>query len=513
MDVSFEKDSLDLSQAIRLPAKARFNDRTLPVRSWSLKKIVIEEPLDLAVIDGESVLELVLPFPAHDCVLRVGVRPLPSPEPGMAHLEVVSLTPSARRLIRSYLESCVEGIGEEPLVVIDGGDEEARYDLVPPLSASQARANDRRLLRRLPVYGILFLGLVLAAGFVWREFSTITALSGIVEGDVVLYRSPDHSVLHSLHVKEGSRVQAGDALYDLDDRHYVSQRKQLDEIRSRVRDRMAKLRDTISNEAEHTRLFTEAARDQSDAHRSELAELKAQLLYATQRDERAVKLLDKQAIAREEFENIHAASTAARTQVERKERQLSFSEMLIVEAKENRYFSGNAILGQMADLKEKMAAQETELAKIEYQILELDNVIERAHVRASGAGVIAQISRVEGDHLRDGDDVLTLLPEQAGPRVVAARFLWEDVQYLRIGSACQLAFISRGTAGRGRVVAIGRNGLSSKGIASLDREAGGTGVPVKIEILGQADGTLAGEGAFVKVPRSWTFRSFLQRLL
>src|SRR5262249_10455089 len=148
--------------------------------------------------------------------------------------DVIEMPASARKLIRDYAESFIEGVEEEPILIIDPSQAGEKYDLVPRLTKDQSRKNDRKMIRRLFFYGILLLGISAVAWFAWRELSYVQALHGSVEGNLVLYRSPENGPLSRIHVKDGQDVDGGQLLYEVSDRFYVARLRQLEQVKSKV---------------------------------------------------------------------------------------------------------------------------------------------------------------------------------------------------------------------------------------------------------------------------------------
>src|SRR5262249_25702963 len=135
-------------------------------------------------------------------------------------------------------------------------------------------------------------------------------------------------------------------------------------------------------------------------------------------------------------------------EVRHKEQELAFQETVVEEAAKNRFFSGSEIQGRLHALRQELAAQEVQRERLGDEILQVKNSIERCKVRSTVAGKIHHLSRMEGDHLREGDYVLTVAARHAGPPSIVARLLAEDSQYLRLGQECLVVFVSRGSTGR-----------------------------------------------------------------
>jgi multidrug resistance efflux pump len=185
---------------------------------------------------------------------------------------------------------------------------------------------------------------------------------------------------------------------------------------------------------------------------------------------------------------------------------------VISEAGKNRFFSGSQVHGSAHELRQKLAQEEIAKERVVYEILQVENLIERCQVRSTVRGKVYHLNRSQGDYVREGDYVLTVAPAQKGPVQIVAQFGLDDAEYLQLGEECALLFASHDGMGKGQVVAIGRSGLASTGVLSPDQETAVTKVPVKINLIVGPRGIQAGEGVFVKMPRHWSIRSFLKKL-
>ena len=531
MQVTFEKDSLSTAHYVELPAQVRLKEVSCPVARWSLLGFFIPSNTpELDFIEDELLdIEFVVPLATHEAVLRVACQFVR--ETAMEwQFRFADLSPIHKKLLRESFELSIHG-------AVPGA--EAQYDLVPAPAPAQMRRAKGQLRRTVVAYGLTLAVVAILGWWLWREVFYVYSLRGSVMGDFVQYRAPDANYLATLHVHDGDEVHPGQPLYTLRHDAYSAELKQRQRERDCAQNELALAEASVRQEEARSALLVRAAGEKLAFLESQRTAMLKQLQTARALYNRSKALIDRRAASVEELQVQAASVDQLSFALEQTDRQIVFQKHLTEEAKANRFlcisdsvqmsgptstqqgigrgvfnsglsFNVHDIQGNLSNLQENVARKRAQVEGVSTQIVQLESQLSRCQVLSTVAGRVNHVNRRAGDFLTTGDYVLSI-QEEAGQTFVACRFTADDARFLKHGSECRIVSVARGLVTLGRVTSIGRSGLSDHGVSSADDETVLDQVVVKFELPPDCE-LRGGEGVFVKVPRSWSLGTWLEKL-
>lgn len=305
---------------------------------------------------------------------------------------------------------------------------------------SKPTANARSLVRRMTM-GLLWTiaggaAIVYGGALVYANVVRLEVDAAVIAGAVEPIRAPSDGVMLGVGIKPGSTVANGGQLAKIHDPEVERQVSlasvQLERARHALRQHEANL---VSEKAKRddTLIITQA---ELKAVQAEIASLEEQLVTAKARVERVGGLFAQGFAPRQKLEdhtNQHAILNAQLKRARIVEEQRS---ALVASAAAGRFFDGNRITGNLAELE---AAVQRARAEIDVATEELRVWQERraaAVVTATGDGRIMRVLHGEGSAVRAGDTVAVY--ERKGERTINAFLTQNEILRVSVGDAATI---------------------------------------------------------------------------
>lgn len=323
---------------------------------------------------------------------------------------------------------------------------------------SKPTTNKRSLVRRMTM-GLLWAiaggaAIVYGGALVYANVVRLEVDAAVIAGAVEPIRAPSDGVMLGVGIKPGSMVANGGQLAKIHDPEIERQVSlasvQLERARHALRQHEAHL---VSEKAKRddTLIITQA---ELKAVQAEIASLEEQLVTAKSRVERVGGLFAQGFAARQKLEdhtNQHAILNAQlkRARIVEEQRRA-----LVASASAGRFFDGNRITGNLAELE---AAVQRARAEIDVATEELRVWQERraaAVVTATGDGRIMRVLHGEGSAVRAGDTVAVY--ERNGERTINAFLTQNEVLRVSVGDAATIYIPALRLRLAAHVVAIDR---------------------------------------------------------
>lgn len=323
---------------------------------------------------------------------------------------------------------------------------------------SKPTTKARSLIRRMTM-GLLWAiagsaAIVYGGALVYANVVRLEVDAAVIAGAVEPIRAPADGVMLGVGIKPGSMVANGGQLAKIHDPEIERQVSlasvQLERARHALRQHEAHL---VSEKAKRddTLIITQA---ELKAVQAEIASLEEQLVTAKSRVERVGGLFAQGFAARQKLEdhtNQHAILNAQlkRARIVEEQRRA-----LVASASAGRFFDGNRITGNLAELE---AAVQRARAEIDVATEELRVWQERraaAVVTATGDGRIMRVLHGEGSAVRAGDTVAVY--ERNGERTINAFLTQNEVLRVSVGDAATIYIPALRLRLAAHVVAIDR---------------------------------------------------------
>ncbi len=348
------------------------------------------------------------------------------------------------------------------------------------------QAKVRTSVRAPVIYGLLAI-IVFIAGFgIWAVSAPISGAaiaSGVVavSGQNQIVDHLEGGVVKEIFVKEGQRVNKGDALINLDETIAMSNHARIKQQLISFYARLSRARAEIfeQSEVKFSKELYELADSESlqpvireqqteflhrlSRHNSEIAsigqrvksveqeiigfeiQLKAEeSKLALLREEIAIKkkLLEQGLAQRTQYAAMLREEAVSVGRIGSIKATIAQRRVSIVEANEN-------INRLIASRRETAATQineiQAQISDLEQQLRTRSNILERMVIRAPSDGIVIKLKKnTVGSVIRPGEEVLTILPLTA-ELVADVRVSPADVDVLRIGQQASLRFVSLNT--------------------------------------------------------------------
>jgi multidrug resistance efflux pump len=323
---------------------------------------------------------------------------------------------------------------------------------------SKPTTTKRSLVRRMTM-GLLWAiaggaAIVYGGALVYANVVRLEVDAAVIAGAVEPIRAPSDGVMLGVGIKPGSTVANGSRLAKIHDPEVERQVSlasvQLERARHALRQQEAHLASEKAKR-DDTLVITQA---ELKAVQAEIASLEEQLVTAKARVERVGGLFAQGFAARQKLEdhtNQHAILNAQlkRARIVEEQRRA-----LVASAAAGRFFDGNRITGNLAELE---AAVQRARAEIDVATEELRVWQERratAVVTATGDGRILRVLHGEGSAVRAGDTVAVY--ERNGERTINAFLTQSEVLRVSVGDEASVYIPALRLRLSAHVVAIDR---------------------------------------------------------
>jgi multidrug resistance efflux pump len=409
---------------------------------WSLGGLRIAEfPGQLPAIGQEVPLQLGLPFQGFDVSFNAkGLIVRSDPATGMLALRFTEIGERERELMQHFIEELVRGS------MVDIEDTIQRIDVpVTPASLEPDPNPVAKLpVRRWPVktaamtgfyalLGIAIFGYTALIGY--TNFYRLEVQTAVISAPVETVQAQGDGKLEYAEskpgdiVKPGDPVRAGQVIVNVFD-NMLEREIELADIA--IREQKAKLlflKRRQSDELDKLKGFAAVDSKNLQQSRLELDNIAAQLQFAQNQLERLGGLHKKGFATDTKLEDAQKQVLTLTKAYEARRIEITTQAEVVEGNFGKRYFNGNAMVGDLAQLEAQVRLAEQEVQLALQKQTALFHHRRNLDVRAPFDGTVLELPRVNNAHIRRGDTIALI--EQRRQRQITA-FMTQD-EILKIG--------------------------------------------------------------------------------
>ncbi len=325
----------------------------------------------------------------------------------------------------------------------------------------------------------LVLGAMISGRWLWHRLTHITTEAAYVKADMASVAPELGGRILEVLVREGQEVKAGQPLLRLEDEDWRHKQEQAEAKVAEMETQLLRRRAVLERTRASVKAAIEVAEAALAAARKQLARAQANLEYLEAQERRMHALVQRDVVARSQWDQVHAGAEAARAEVAAGKDQVALAEARLVEAKAARHTIDEA----------EAALQETQagLEQARAALAQIRWARGRAELKAPITGVIARLFVREGDFAVPGRPLLALY--DPATRYVEARFEENKVASLKLQQEAELRVDALpGLVLKGRIRRIFPAAAQEFALIPRDVTAGEftkvmQRVPVELEIL------------------------------
>ena len=415
-----EKNSMRKSYRTTVPLRVVIEERFYDVIDWSLTGLALES-LESELSPGE-LCKATLVLPLHDVALSIPVTlRLEYRESQRFGFSFETLSDKNRSVLRRFIEMAIEGKVEQVDDIIAIYQEpEIASPLEKPvaLQAEEARQLKSSFLRTSVKYLLFTLSVLLLAGaLLFFNLRYSYEGSGIVVGnDLKIYPLHD-TIVEKLYVKEGSAVEEGAPLAQLESSEITYKLALLEAEREKM------LRSYDAARKAHT-----SEPSDTDSVVQTLEKLQRQQAYALQQAKAALAkhLITRSAVERAQNSYLEASAKVAGARMQA------------------------TLLSQK---KRQAAPQKPDTSDIDVKIAYLKKLLSQYRITAPRKGRVYEIYVTEGQQATVSNPIMTLWTDQE-PEIVV-NIPADKATAVTPGTVVDLLDSSSGSRFRGKVVKVG----------------------------------------------------------
>ena len=449
---------------VTAPLLVEYGGHRIRAADWSLGGLRITGfPGALPAVGSALDLVLTLPFQGFDVTFGVKAEVVRiDPDASMFAARYTVLGERERDLMQHFIEELVRGS------MSDVEDTIQRIDVpVTPASlqpdVAPATAAARLPVRRMPVKTIAVSAFYLVAGIAIFTYAAMLAYANLfrIEVQTAVISAPTETIVAQADgsvdwagVKPGDPVRPGDVIVNLVD-NQLEREIELADIA--VRERKAQLvflKQRYSDELDRARSYAKVEMKNVRQTQIELKSLEVRLQAAENQYKRMRHLHARGFTTDAKLEDAHKQLAELRAAMESRMVELASRSELAGEHVGKRLYTGDNIVGEVAQVEAQVDLAEREVSLAEQRYMSYLNHRERLAVRAPFAGKVVDLPRVDRAPVRRGDVVAVV--ERSGQREVAAYLTQDEVLRVGLGDEASIYIPALGETVAGRVAAIDR---------------------------------------------------------
>ena len=433
----------------------------LRAADWSLGGLRLEGfPGEVPGVGTEVALKLELPFQGFEVAFDATATVVRcDAAKGFFAVMFKELGEREAELMKHFIDELVRGKMSPVADTIQRID----VPVTPASTAPDANPISKLPVHRWPARTVAFTAFYFIAGFVifgyalvlvWTNFLRMEVDTAVISAPVEAVRAQIDGRVRWGKYRAGDRVPAGAIVLHVLD-HELE--KEIDFAGLDIAQKKAHvgaLKMQLKEELERIVAFATVDQKNVEQIALDLASLQAAAKAAQSHHER-LNVLYKQGFTTQTLvETAEKQMVAARQAAEAKAVELASRKLLAEQNGGRRLYNGQTFIGDRARVEAQLHQLEQELAIAERKLRTLEAHRERLAVVSPFAGVLTELSRVDGAMVRKGDTIAVL--EQPDAREVTAYLRQDEVLKVGLDDPATIYLPALGETRRGRVSAIDR---------------------------------------------------------
>ncbi|KAB2851197.1 MAG: HlyD family efflux transporter periplasmic adaptor subunit [Hyphomicrobiaceae bacterium] len=335
--------------------------------------------------------------------------------------------------------------------------------VTPASTAPDANPIAKVPVHRWPMRTMAFTAFYFIAGFivfgyalvlVWTNFLRMEVDTAVISAPVEAVRAQIDGRVKWGKYRAGDKVPAGALVLHVLDHELEKEIDFADLDIAQKKAQVASLRMQLKEELERIVAFATVDQKNVEQLSLDLASLQASAKAAQSHYER-LNVLYKQGFTTQTLvETAEKQMIAARQAAEAKAVELASRKTLVEQNSGRRLYNGQTFIGDRAKVEAQLHQLEQEQAIAERKLKTLEAHRERLAVVSPFAGVLTELTRVDGAMVRKGDTIAVL--EQPEAREVTAYLRQDEVLKVGLYDQATIYLPALGETRRGRIMAIDR---------------------------------------------------------
>ncbi|OBQ55163.1 biotin/lipoyl-binding protein [Halodesulfovibrio spirochaetisodalis] len=487
---------------VQLPAQVIVEGEECEVVDWSLGGFKCVLPKAGLQAEWSDNITFVLPLPDMNISFSTAVV-LRYVGGGYAGFEFSELSENNKAIMQKYFQATVEGKVDDAQGVV-ASIESAVVPFKADLEMTDEECAEfqKTYKKRASAHALAGLSIVLIVlGVVYSNWVTAVSVDAAVY-EMVVRAAPEQSgIIKNIAVQKGQVVKKGQLLYSMDDEKGRRDVEQSRIALAMAQQQLAMMRIQLTDEHKAMRLYRDAAKQKVGMLRHKFEAAKSTRQLAEKELERAKMLVKRGAVSRSYTDKRRQAYLTTKAEEDRLHEELRHARVNAVSAATGKYLTDGAVRGEVEKIRAEISVQEHKVALHKVQLAQAVENLKRFHVKSMAAGRVHAVKQAQGSFVTTGQSVLTLVPADAVPWVVA-RFTFEDAKRLAVGDEAELIIPSLKKKVKGIVDTVGDNAVIRDDLAFKNLTKEPQVVPVKI-LFTDAVAPALGARAEVRVTTSW----------
>lgn len=283
---------------------------------------------------------------------------------------------------------------------LEADTEAALSAIAPPKRTPLWRRFARWTFRAAFVFALAYATTTLIVPWAMHQSSHVVSRNAVVRGEIAELGTRFNGVLATIEASEGERVEAGQVLARLDDRHLQSEVAELQAAIESLEQELAVEQQAIEHERTRLGAQVEEARARAAAIAAQESAARSRAEQARAHLDRRRSLVSQGFVAREELAEAEAEYLAAMTQIDE-----ARANTLAARSAENnvRLGAGDADLRQ-----QRIGALEANLRAAQARLARAEANLDAALIRAPADGVVLRWQVKPGGAVRIGRPVVSM---------------------------------------------------------------------------------------------------------